>query len=76
MDIKLYGADWCIDCRVMKNFLDKKELDYQYIDITKDKTAVTIIKKINNGKKIIPTVIINGISYSNPGILNLSQIIR
>ncbi len=76
MDIKLYGADWCIDCRVMKNFLDKKELDYQYIDITKDKTAVAIIKKINNGKKIIPTVIINGISYSNPGILNLSQIIR
>tara|TARA_B100001142_G_scaffold48910_1_gene46066 strand:- start:1317 stop:1547 length:231 start_codon:yes stop_codon:yes gene_type:complete len=76
MDIKLYGADWCIDCRVMKNFLDKKELDYQYIDITKDKTAVEIIKKINNGKKIIPTVIINGISYSNPGILNLSQIIR
>ena len=76
MDIKLYGADWCIDCRVMKNFLDKKELDYQYIDITKDKTAVEIIKKINNGKKIIPTLIINGISYSNPGILNLSQIIR
>ena len=76
MDIKLYGADWCIDCRVMKNFLDKKELDYQYIDITKDKTAVEMIKKINNGKKIIPTVIINGISYSNPGILNLSQIIR
>ena len=76
MDIKLYGADWCIDCRVMKSFLDKKELDYQYIDITKDKTAVEIIKKINNGKKIIPTVIINGISYSNPGILNLSQIIR
>ena len=76
MDIKLYGADWCIDCRVMKNFLDKKEFDYQYIDITKDKTAVEIIKKINNGKKIIPTVIINGISYSNPGILNLSQIIR
>ena len=76
MDIKLYGADWCIDCRVMKNFLDKKELEYQYIDITKDKTAVAIIKKINNGKKIIPTVIINGVSYSNPGILNLSQIIR
>lgn len=76
MDIKLYGADWCIDCRVMKNFLDKKELEYQYIDITKDKTAVAIIKKINNGKKIIPTVIINGVSYSNPGILILSQIIR
>ena len=76
MDIKLYGADWCIDCINMKNFLEKNDIEYQYIDLAKDKNAIDIVEKINGGKRIIPTVIVNGISYSNPGILNLSQIIK
>ena len=57
--IVLYGADWCPDCRKSKAFLDDNKINYQYIDIDKNEWAIPIITKINNGKRKIPTIIIN-----------------
>ena len=36
MNIKVYGADWCIDCVNAKNFLDSKKVKFEYIDITEN----------------------------------------
>ena len=55
----LYGADWCPDCRKSKAFLDDNMIHYQFIDIEKNEWAIPIITKINNGKRKIPTIIIN-----------------
>ena len=75
MDIKVYGANWCVDCINVKNFLDSKGIKYNYIDITDNKKAITLVEEINNGKRIIPTLIINGISYANPSISVLIKLI-
>ena len=64
--IDLYGAEWCPDCRRASSYLDAQGVKYNYIDISKDENAATKVQEINNGKRIIPTVIINNQPFTNP----------
>ena len=76
MNIKIYGADWCPDCVHAKNFFDSKGEKYEYIIITDNQEAIDLVEKINNGKRVIPTIIIDDKSYTNPGINGLMKIIE
>ena len=64
--IQLYGADWCPDCRRAKSYLKENNISYEFIDVDLDEQATKKVESINNGKRIIPTIIINGKSYTNP----------
>lgn len=75
MTIKIYGADWCSDCIVAKNFLSSNQIQFDYIDITDNDIAIKMIEKINNGKRIIPTILVDDKVYVNPGISELMKII-
>ncbi|MDC3257833.1 glutaredoxin family protein [Flavobacteriales bacterium] len=75
MTIKIYGADWCSDCIVAKNFLSSNQIQFDYIDITDNDIAIKTIEKINNGKRIIPTILVDDKVYVNPGISELMKII-
>jgi len=75
MNIKIYGADWCSDCIVAKNFLTSKQVIFEYIDITDNDIAIKFIEHINNGKRIIPTILVDDQIYVNPGINGLMKII-
>jgi len=76
MDIIVYGADWCADCIVVKNFLSSKQFEFEYIIITDNPKAISYVEHINNGKRIIPTIVINGRTYSNPGISKLMKLLE
>ena len=76
MNIKVYGADWCSDCVSTKKFLDAKGVDYEYIDIADNEEAITLVERINKGRRVIPTLIVDGLSYTNPGINGLMKIIK
>ena len=65
-EILLYGADWCPDCRRAKTYLKENNIAYTFIDVDLDKEATAKVEAINNGKRIIPTVIIKNKSYTNP----------
>ena len=71
----MYSANWCSDCVIAKKFLDDQGIAYRYIDINNNVEATELIKKINNGKRVIPTFIIDNKTYVNPGIRKLSEII-
>ena len=71
--IQLYGADWCPDCRRAKSFLKDNNIAYEFIDVDLDEAATKKVEAINNGKRIIPTVIINGKSFTNPNNAKLSS---
>ena len=75
MNIKIYGADWCSDCVNVKNYLDSKGIRYEYIICTENDEAIELIERVNNGKRIIPTLDIDGDIYVNPGISKLMKII-
>lgn len=66
MTITMYGAEWCPDCRRTKDFLNKNSVDFDYVNVDLDAEASKIVESINNGKRIIPTLQIDGQSYSNP----------
>ena len=76
MDIKVYGADWCSDCITVKNFFKSKKINFEYIIITNNPDAIAFIERINKGKRIIPTIVINNKIYSNPGISQLNKMIH
>ena len=76
MKIIMYSAPWCSDCVYAKNYLDEHNINFDYIDVTNNEEATEFVKKSNNGKRIIPTFIIDGEIYTNPGISKLSELIK
>jgi thioredoxin reductase (NADPH) len=76
MNIKVYGADWCSDCVTAKRFLNSKGVDFEYIDNTDNQQAIVLVEKINNGRRVIPTLIVDGVSFTNPGINGLMKILE
>ena len=56
MTIRMYGAEWCSDCKRSKLYFDKQGIEYEYIDIDDDPKAVKIVRKANHGRRMIPTI--------------------
>jgi len=59
MDIKVYTAVWCRDCREAKRFLDKHSIPYTEVDIEQTPGAADLVLQ-NVGKKAIPQFVIDG----------------
>ena len=76
MDIVVYSTSWCGDCHRLKNFFKQNKVKYKEIDIDTSEEAKNKVAKINNGKHIVPTVIIKGKSYSNPDLEDLEDILE
>jgi thioredoxin reductase (NADPH) len=73
--IQLYGADWCPDCRRAKVYLKENKITFDFIDVDIDEEATKKVEFINKGKRIIPTIIINEISYTNPSNDELASVL-
>jgi len=67
--IIMYGADWCGDCIRSKEILAERNMEYIIHDITdpeKGKEYSEIVMNLNDGKRIIPTLVIGDKHYANP----------
>jgi len=59
MDILVYSARWCPECRTAKRFLDRHSIPYTDIDIEATPgAAAEVIRHV--GKRAIPQFVING----------------
>ena len=59
MEVILYSAPWCGECRVAKRFLDRNKISYKEIDIeTTPGAAEEVIRHM--GKRAIPQFVIDG----------------
>lgn len=54
--IRMFGAQWCRDCRRTKAQLDELELEYEYIDLEHDPAAAKVAQEIS-GRTRIPVVV-------------------
>ncbi len=59
MELLVYSADWCRDCREAKRFLDKHDIAYTEINIENTPGAVDALLE-NVGKRAIPQFVLNG----------------
>ena len=59
MEIVVYSALWCPDCREAKRFLQQHNLPFQEIDIEQTPGAAEEVVK-RTGKRAIPQFVIDG----------------
>ncbi len=59
MDLTMYSADWCRDCREAKRFLDKHKISYKVVDIERTPGAADELLR-HVGKKAIPQFVVDG----------------
>lgn len=58
MELTVYSAAWCPDCREAKRFLAKHNVTYNDIDIETPGAAEEVVK--HTGKRAIPQFVIDG----------------
>lgn len=59
MDLLVYSATWCRDCRDAKRFLEKHKIPYTEVDIERTPGAADeVVRKV--GKRAIPQFVIDG----------------
>lgn len=59
MNILVYSAFWCPDCRTAKRFLQEHNIPFREIDIEKTPGAAEEVVK-HTGKRAIPQFVIDG----------------
>lgn len=59
-EITMYGTVWCGDCKRSKRFLAEQRIPYTYVDIENDAEGMAFVERANDGKHIIPTIVLPG----------------
>ena len=59
MDLTLYSASWCRDCREAKRFLTTNNIPFKEIDIENTPGAADLVIA-NTGKRAIPQFVVDG----------------
>lgn len=63
MKIVVYGTEWCPDCIRAKRFLNDRKINYEWINIDRDRHAEATVLKINQGMRSVPTIVFEDGSY-------------
>ena len=59
MELTMYSASWCPDCRVAKRFLEKHKISFREMNIEITPGAAEEVIR-NVGKRAIPQFVIDG----------------
>lgn len=59
MEIIVYSAPWCADCRVARRWLDHHKIPYREINIEEVPGAAEEVVR-HTGKRAIPQFVVNG----------------
>lgn len=55
--IIMYTTSWCPDCHRAKYLLDEYGVPYVNIDVDEDATGLEFVKQVNNGRRVVPTIV-------------------
>src|SRR5712692_7031150 len=56
-NIKVYGTNWCSDCKRSKKFLGEQRVHYDFIDIEEDSEGQAFVRGYQKGGLSIPTIV-------------------
>jgi len=65
-DVKVYGADWCSMTKRTLAHLKERGVEFEYVDIDKNREAAKWVAEQNGGKEKKPTLDIDGVILSEP----------
>ncbi len=55
--IVVYGVEWCGDCLRTRRFLNKNNVEYQFVNIDQDTSAEQFVLSTNKGMRSVPTIV-------------------
>ena len=58
--ITVYTRPWCGGAMRVKRWLDRREIPYTEIDISRDKKASRYVEELNGGYQSVPTILVDG----------------
>ena len=64
--VTVYGADWCGDTSMTRNYLKRLNVKFAYINVDKDPAGAEWVRDQNAGKQKLPTVDVGGKILSIP----------
>lgn len=72
--IKIYSTIWCPDCKRAKQFFADHRIQYENIDIEENTDEIAVVEKVNNGKRVVPTILFpDGSTLSEPSDSELAE---
>jgi thioredoxin reductase (NADPH) len=72
--ITVYSTVWCPDCKRAKKFFGEHRVQYENIDIEQNPEYVEFVTRVNNGMRIIPTIVFpDGTILSEPSDAQLAE---
>jgi thioredoxin reductase (NADPH) len=70
----VYSTTWCPDCKRAKRFLSEHRIPYRNVDIEHNAEAADFVQEINNGMRIVPTIIFpDGTILTEPSDAELAE---
>ncbi len=55
--IVVYGTAWCGDCRRAKKLLERRGIEYAWVDVEEQKGARDEMLRLNGGDRRVPTLL-------------------
>lgn len=68
----LYGASWCIPCKKLKEWLDKKHIPYKYVDVETLDGGQDELDR--NNISSIPTLVVGNVRLYSPSEDELNKV--
>lgn len=67
--ITMFSTEWCGYCKRLKKMLDSVGIEYREIDIEHTPGTEQLVKSVNGGNAVVPTVIYpDGSTATNPSL--------
>ena len=65
----MYSTTWCPFCKRLSADLKRAGVDYVTVDVDDDVEAGELVKSLNSGNRVVPTVVFaDGSSLTNPSV--------
>jgi len=55
--IVVYGTSWCGDCRRAKKLLERRGIEYAWVDVEEQKGVKEEMLRLNGGDSKVPTLL-------------------
>jgi len=62
--ITIYSTSWCGDCRLAKQFLKERGVEYREVNIDEEPEAEELVLRVNNNLRKVPTFEVDGRYFS------------
>ncbi|GAB3703847.1 mycoredoxin [Mariniluteicoccus flavus] len=70
----VYMTTWCPYCRALISDLDRAGIAYAPVDVDRDAAAGEFVKSVNNGNRVVPTVLFaDGSTLTNPDVSQVAE---